>query len=241
MIMTKASDPNLAILMLSVEKLGELTDEMVFLGGSTTGLLITDQAAPPVRETNDVDVIVEVVTLTEYYQLSEKLRVLGFYEDQREDAPLCLWVMDDIILDVMPTEPNILGFSNVWYADAMKSSIAMVLPNDYKIKVVTAPYFLATKIEAFEGRGEGDYLLSHDLEDMLSVIDGRPEIIDEVLNSNEPLKEYLIEKFEDLLDTPRFMEALPGKLPGDESSQARLPVIIGRMKSIIQHKGDSSI
>lgn len=232
--MIKAHDPNLAILMLTIEKLGGLTGEMVFLGGSTTGLLITDQAAPPVRETNDVDAIVEVVTLAEYYQLSEKLRALGFNEDQREGAPLCRWVMEDMILDVMSTEPNILGFSNVWYADAMKASVAMVLPNDYEINVVTAPYFLATKIEAFEGRGKGDYLLSHDLEDLISVIDGRPEIIDEVLNSNEALKKYLIEKLEGLLDTPRFIEALPGKLPGDESSQARIPLLMERMKSIIQ-------
>lgn len=76
--MTKERNPNLDILMLAVEKLGELCDEMVFLGGSTTGLLITDQASPPVRETKDVDVIVEVVTLAEYYKLSKKLRALGF-------------------------------------------------------------------------------------------------------------------------------------------------------------------
>jgi len=231
--MTRKSNPNLDILMLTAGKLGELTNEMVFLGGSTTGLLITDDASPPVRETKDVDVIVEVVTLAEYYKLSEKLRALGFNEDQSEGAPLCRWVMDGLILDVMPTDSKILGFSNVWYSTAMKESVEIELPNSTKIKVVTGPYFLATKLEAFEGRGNGDYLLSHDLEDIISVIDGRIEIIEEVLSSSEELKAYLIEKFSGLLEAPRFIEALPGKLPGDESSQGRVSIILERIKQII--------
>lgn len=231
--MTRKNDPNLDILLLTVEKLGELTNEMVFLGGSTTGLLITDEASPIVRETKDVDVIVEVVTLAEYYKLSEKLRALAFNEDQSEGAPLCRWVMEGVILDVMPTDSKILGFSNIWYSIAMKKSVVIDLPNGTKIKAVTAPYFLATKLEAFEGRGNGDYLLSHDLEDIISVIDGRIEIIEEVSNSSEELKAYLIEKFSGLLKAPRFIEALPGKLPGDESSQARIPIILERIEKMI--------
>lgn len=220
--MIKRRNPNLDILILAVDRLDNLIDEIVFLGGSTTDLLITDQAAPPVRETKDVDVIVEVVSLAEYYNLSERLRKLGFSEYQSEDAPLCRWVMDDLILDVMPTDEKIIGFSNQWYTDAMKEAVKYELPDKKIIKLVTAPYFLATKIEAFEGRGNGDYLLSHDLEDLISVIDGRSEIIDEVKDINDELKKYLTEKFNSLISEPRFLEALPGKLPGDDASQARV-------------------
>lgn len=230
--MTKERNPNLDILMLAVEKLGKICDEMVFLGGSTTGLLITDQASPPVRETKDVDVIVEVTTHAEYYQLSEKLKKLGFKEDQSKDAPLCRWVMEGVILDVMPTDSKILGFSNVWYPIAMKEAVEIELPNGNKIKVVTAPYFLATKLEAFYGRGNGDYFLSHDLEDLISVVDGRPETIDEVRQSNEDVKNYLSEKISVLLNDSRFIEALPGKVPGDESSQLRIPIIIERLNML---------
>lgn len=231
--MIKRRNPNLDILILAVDRLDNLIDEIVFLGGSTTDLLITDQAAPPVRETKDVDVIVEVVSLAEYYNLSERLRKLGFSEDQSEDAPLCRWVMDDVILDVMPTDEKILGFSNQWYTDAMKEAVKYELPDKKIIKLVTAPYFLATKIEAFEGRGNGDYLLSHDLEDLISVIDGRSEIIDEVKDINDELKKYLTEKFNSLISEPRFLEALPGKLPGDDASQARVPIILNRIEKII--------
>jgi len=141
--------------------------------------------------------------------------------------------MEGVILDVMPTDSKILGFSNVWYPIAMKESVEYALPNETRIRVVTAPYFIATKLEAFEGRGNGDYLASHDLEDLISVIDGRQEIIDEVLSSSEELKTYLKDKFSELLKSRAFLDALPGKLPGDESSQARIPIVIERIEKMI--------
>jgi hypothetical protein len=57
--MSRVQNPNLEILTTAVEQLGELVDELVFLGGCATGLLITDPAAPPIRITRDVDAIVQ--------------------------------------------------------------------------------------------------------------------------------------------------------------------------------------
>ena len=112
--MARAQNPNLFILEQAVGQLGELADEMVFLGGCATGLLITDPAAPPIRVTRDVDAIVQVVSLVEYHRLSEKLRAKGFREDTSDDAPICRWLTDAVILDVMPTDARILGFGNRW-------------------------------------------------------------------------------------------------------------------------------
>ena len=97
--MARAQNPNLEILMFTVDSLGELADAMVFLGGCSTGLLITDAAAPPIRVTRDVDAIVEVLSLQGYYQFSTKLRAKGFREDTSDGAPLCRWLRDDVILD----------------------------------------------------------------------------------------------------------------------------------------------
>ena len=47
---------------MAVDRFGPVADEMVFLGGCATGLLITDPAAPSVRVTMDVDVITEVAS-----------------------------------------------------------------------------------------------------------------------------------------------------------------------------------
>ena len=117
---------------------------MVFLGGCATGLLITDTAAPVIRATKDVDVITEVASLVDYHRLSERLRGLGFAEDQSEEAPICRWLGRGVILDVMPTEEKILGFGNPWYQPALENAMLVNLPSGREIKLVTAPYFLMT-------------------------------------------------------------------------------------------------
>ena len=234
--MAREPNPNLEILMLAVEQLGEVADEMVFVGGCATGLLITDPAAPPIRVTRDVDAIVQVVSHSEFYRLSEKLRNLGFKEDVSNDAPICRWVADRIILDVMPTDTKILGFGNKWYAPAMEHSENMQLPNGKVIHLVSAPYFLITKLEAFDGRGGGDYMGSHDIEDVVAVLDGRPEILDEVRQADPALVQELSERFRSLLQEDRFIDAVPGHMPAGTTSPARASIILGTIEKISELK-----
>jgi hypothetical protein len=99
-----------------------------------------------------------------------------------------------------------------------------------EIRLITPPVFLATKLEAFRERGEGDFLASHDLEDIVVVIDGRPELADEIRDSEPELREYLVREFDSLLCNSAFVEALPGYLPADAASQARLPTIRERLR-----------
>ncbi len=133
-----------------------------------------------VRRTYDVDAISEIVSYADYAVFSVRLRALGFTEDSRLGAPLCRWQHGELVLDVMPLDASILGFSNRWYADALRTAVAVVLPSGLKLKAITAPYFLGKKIEAFRGRGGDDYFASHDLEDFITVIDGRPSLLHEV-------------------------------------------------------------
>jgi predicted nucleotidyltransferase len=147
--MRSERNPNLEILELTVERLGPLADQVVFLGGCATGLLLTDAAAPAIRATRDVDVIVEVGSLADYHRLSKRLRKRGFQEDQSPDAPICRWTATGgLLLDVMPTRSEILGFGNRWYAPALESAMSAKLPSGVAIRLVTAPYFLATKLDA---------------------------------------------------------------------------------------------
>jgi len=223
---------NIEILERTVQLIGSLADEMVFVGGCATGLLLTDPAAPPIRVTLDVDVIIEVASLVEYHRLSGKLRKRGFVEDLSPNAPICRWKTKEVILDVMPSNPQILGFGNRWFSPAFKRAKSVTLPSGKGIRMLTAPYFLATKLEAFNDRGGGDYLLSTDMEDIVTVLDGRPEIIDEVRRSERKLSDYLAERFSALLKERSFLDALPGHLPSDSVSQARLPLLIERIRAI---------
>lgn len=120
--MHRAANPNIEILEIAAARLGALTEEMVFLGGCATGLLITDPLASPIRATTDVDVICEAASLIDYQRLSKRLRALGFREDHSPDAPICRWRAEGIVLDVMPTHPEILGFGNPWYQPAFAAA-----------------------------------------------------------------------------------------------------------------------
>jgi len=164
-----------AMIQQVAERLGPLRPKVVFLGGSATGFHITDKAEPEIRATKDVDIIVEVASIVGYHKLEKTLRELGFFQKMQEDDPICRWYIDDVMVDVMPTDENILGFSNRWYLPAIKNSVTIELEPNLEIQIVTAPYFIGTKLEAFFGRGRGDYLTSHDMEDIINFINGRVE------------------------------------------------------------------
>jgi hypothetical protein len=146
-------DPNRQLLESAADLLRPLLDELVFVGGCATGLLITDPGSGKVRPTRDVDTITQISNYGEYATLSEKLRRLGLTEDT-DDGVICRWRHGELIIDVMPTDEKILGFSNQWYSLAIKAARDVDITGA-RIRLITAPYFVATKLEAFYGRGKG--------------------------------------------------------------------------------------
>ena len=216
------------------ESLGPLRSKVVFLGGSATGFHITDKAEPEIRATKDVDIIVEVASRVDFHQLEKTLRELGFIQKMQKDDPICRWYINDVIVDVMPTDENILGFSNKWYLPAIKNSVTIELEPNLEIQIVTAPYFLGTKLDAFFGRGRGDYLASHDMEDIINFINGRVEILEDIKNSEPDLKDFIIKSLQGFLGGELFLEALPGHLLPDHASQGRRSIIMERIKKIVE-------
>jgi predicted nucleotidyltransferase len=207
-----------------------MLDELVFVGGAVASLLVTDEGAGPPRTTLDVDAIAEIASYAEYAAFGQRLRELGFSEDRTEGAPLCRWTQKGTLLDVMPLDERVLGFSNRWYSRAMETAVKHPIRKDLEMRVITAPCFLATKIEAFRGRGHHDFLGSHDIEDLIYVVDGRPEIVEEVRRESNALRSWLSSQFSDLLATPAFVDSLPGHLFPDRASQARLSAVIRRLE-----------
>lgn len=225
------NNPNLDGLIKVAQRLESLREQVVFVGGCAVGLLITDSFAPEIRATHDVDFIVEISTPQKYYEFFERLRQKGFIEDISAKI-LCRWRLDDCIIDVMPTNEKILGFSNRWYAQAMNGSIRVDLKKNLSIRLISAPYFIATKLEAFQGRGKNDFILSVDMEDIISVVDGRKELLSEIKSSPEDLQKYLAQEFRLLLETPAFLQNMSGFVPGDPASQARIPGLLERVMEI---------
>ena len=230
--MNSPQNPNAALLLSAVKKLVPLLDEIVFVGGCAAGLLITDPGAAPIRPTIDVDAIIELASYPELIDLGNRLRQLGFEQPHVEGSPLCRWVHENVIFDLMPTDATILGFSNRWYLPALKNNLTSKV-GDHRIRLISAPYFLATKLEAFRGRGRFDYRMSRDVEDIIAVLDGRPEIVAETQASEPSLREYLADRFSGLLRERDFLEALPGHLLPDAASQPRIRIIVNRMQQIL--------
>lgn len=159
---------------LVARQLAKLETEVVFTGGAIVGLLVTDSAAPDVRPTDDVDVIVGIAKFSDYASLQENVRTLGFKHDM--DGPNCRFIL------------------------------------------------------------RGDPVASHDLEDIIAVIDGRPELGVEIKETDASVSDYICECFARLLDNPAFVDSIAMNLLPDEESQARGKIIIERISAIARSK-----
>ena len=222
---------NRELLLCVCKEIEGLLDQLVLVGGCATGLLITDVAAPEPRPTKDVDMVIDVINLAEYYKIEKQLRELKFTQSIDDQGVICRWVKNELMLDVMPTNEKILGFTNRWYASAVEHAQHIVI-DGLGINYISAPIFIATKLEAFHTRGKSDYWSSHDLEDLISVIDGRNTIIDEMTSAPDKVINYISEHFSAMLDSEAFNEALPGLLPPDKAGQARLNLLLDKITHI---------
>lgn len=231
MLKNNRAHANLVMLKFVARKLGDIKEDVVFLGGCTTALFVNDPVSPDIRITLDVDCIVDVLSLKDYYQLEKKLSKLGFKKSIGDEV-ICRWHYDDVILDVMPTNEKILGFSNRWYKEAIENAIQYKIDPDLFIKVVTAPYFLATKLEAFKSRGKKDYLMSHDFEDIISIVDGRLELLDEITSIDKNLRIYLKNEFSEFLKDDNFISYLPGQLNYGSVTAERTKIVLERIHQI---------
>jgi len=225
---------SIELLELAADALGPLLDEVVFVGGATVTLWITDPGAPPVRPTKDVDVVVKVATRSAFHDFEARLREHRFAEDQ-EDGVICRWRHPSgLILDAMPSEPGILGFDDCWQGAAIPHAIARQLPFGAAIRAVSPPYLLATKLEAFKGRGNRDFLGSRDFGDIIAIVDGREELVDEVGQAPADVRDYIASELSDLLEDPRFADGLFGALRADAASQARADaIIVPRLRALM--------
>lgn len=208
---------SIAMLERAASVLEPFLDEMAFVGGATIALWITDPGAPEPRVTKDVDAVVEVASRLAWYRFEDRLRDHGLRQDASSSV-ICRWragaEQDALLLDLMPGDATILGFENRWQRSALDHAQVVTLPGGKQIRAIPPPYLLATKLEAWNGRGGGDHLRSHDLEDVIKLVDGRIELLDEVKRAPDDLQAVLAQEFATLLDQPRFIDAIDGTVVG---------------------------
>lgn len=179
--MNSAREMMLQMLEEVADALGaELRRQVAFVGGCTTVLLITDEyTQESIRGTDDVDLVIHLTSTAAWYRLEETLKIKGF-KNTGQDTVTCRLRLGELKVDFMPTDEKVLGFSNTWFVGGLEHAIDYALPNGTRIKVFAAPWFLAAKLQAYQGRGNGDVLMSNDIEDIIALLDGREELTAEV-------------------------------------------------------------
>lgn len=228
----RKTSQNVAMLAVVAKGLKNLKQKVVFVGGATVDLFINDPASPATRATDDVDCIVEIARRSEYYALEEELRALGFQHPMDERAPICRWKFSGIKVDVMPTEGAVLGFNNRWYPDGMTNAEEVALPDGERVFAFSVPYLLASKLEAFRDRGRGDFLASKDMEDIIALLDGCPELEQKVGAAPENVRQYLGQEFARLLADKLFFLGLDGQLKLSAQGQERVDRCLAIMRRV---------
>ena len=185
------SDNSVDMLIAVARVLNRLPQHVVYTGGATISLYLDALSARDMRPTDDVDCVVEVTSQRQYYQLSTTLRELGLSEDTSPGAPLCRWLCEGVKLDVMPVDPQVLGFGNRWYERGVADAIDFSLPDGSEIKIFPLAYLLASKIEAFGSRGRNQFYFSKDFEDIITLFNGCPNLIAEIAASEMEVRTFI--------------------------------------------------
>lgn len=161
--------PALPSILAAETLLGGVLGDHIYVGGACVGFYVDDPAAADIRPTYDVDIVVEIASEVERTQLDERLRQAGLQHDHT--GPICRWIKGELVIDVMPSSPEILGFSNRWYPHVFAAPVACDV-DGVEILIPSLSAFLATKMEAFFDRGGDDYITSSDFEDIVRIFDG---------------------------------------------------------------------
>jgi len=210
--------------------LQHLRARVVFIGGAIIGLLITDPGAPDARHTQDVDAIVQVTGFIGSMQAQEELRNLGFKHDISEDAHMLRFLLDELIVDILPQDGELYGMKTDWYGAATRTAENHLLEDGQTIRVINAPIFLCTKFHAYHDRGKADPHTSKDLSDILCVVDGRSELLNEISQTEPEAREYIKRCTKELLETHDLSELIVYLLEQDQHE--REDIIIGRLQQI---------
>ena len=225
--------PNRDQLLRTARLLRPLLRKLVFVGGQVAELLVTDPAAVHVRPTDDVDVVVPITTRNAYHALQQRLLALGFTPDHREGAPVCrMRTADDLLLDVMPLDEAILGFSNRWYSYAFASAATLRLEPGLDVRIASAAAFLAMKWEAFSSRGAADPMSSHDLEDLITVVAGRAGIVADVQAAPDEIRDFIRSQTAAMLAAEWAAAILEGNLPDARRVPGLVDAVMRRLRQL---------
>ena len=191
---------------------------------------ITDPALLAPRVTLDVDVVVDSATRRQFYGVEARLRDAGHEPDP--DGPIGRWRIDGVPVDLTPAAGEVLGFTNRWYRLLVDTAIVREIAPGLEVRMATPAVFLAAKLEAHGDRGAGDPMMSQDLTDIVSLVNGRASLLAEVRDMPPEPREFIRSSLRDLLADPGFAFVIHAHLPPDDASQGRAASVLERLRQL---------
>jgi predicted nucleotidyltransferase len=226
-------EDNLKRLEVIAEGLGHLAGDSIFIGGACTQFYVENAILHDFRPTYDIDCIIKVYSYKEFYVFSEELRKLGFAHDTSEGAPIVRWIYKGILVDTIPDESSVVGYKNIeWFKEGREHAEERKLPSGKVIRILSLPYYIATKLESWADRGGGDFFASKDLEDIIGIIDGKDNL-EELLQAPENVRNYVIESFTHLIHNENFKQSISGHIGFDSTAAERAKNVAQRIASVI--------
>lgn len=183
---------NLAVVAEIAKALGNLNELVVFVGGAVVSLYTDDPAADEIRPTQDIDLTIKIVNLFQWEKIQRQLDTLGFQPDPFGHS-ISSFIYKNIRIDILSTEDSPLGNTNPWFKIGFESLGKITIENQI-VNILSAPCFLATKFEAFKNRGK-DYRTSHDIEDIIYILDNRIKIVEEIKICDLRIRSFLCQEF----------------------------------------------
>lgn len=212
--------------------LGELNNDVIYVGGATVSLYINDPAASDVRPTKDIDISLSVATINELDDIREKLTSKGFIQSAELNV-ICRFKFEDILVDVMNTNPIAWAPANKWFKKGFEN-LEKIKIEQCTIQIMPFNYFLASKFSAYEDRGGNDPRFSHDIEDISYILDNRTDWEEIVLQeTDEEVKGFIIKNLKLIKENQKFEEAILGNL-FYEYAEERFKIILNKINYILK-------
>lgn len=220
---------NLSVVAEIAQALGDLNQSVVFVGGAVISLYTDDPAADEVRPTQDVDLTLKLLDFNQR-ELDAKLAERGFHPDIQGHT-ICTYKYNDIAVDIMASTDSMRGPTNRWYSIGF-DSIQKIQIEGVLIQILSAACYLATKFEAYNHRGNGDYRTSHDFEDIIYVIDNRTTIVEEVRVADKRIRDFLKSEIKKILNTAYAEEILSAHLH-PLILEKRYPILLAKINDLL--------
>jgi len=216
-----------------VEAMGPVCNSVVFLGGVVIPFLLTEEWSHYVRYAKDVDFIVDFDNKADLFQFEDTLFERGF--KKISTGAVSQWLLGRIKVEALPADPEVFTFNNQWCAEAMQYAQWIDIGEGLRVKAISAPYYLGTKLNAFDRRGFGRFSTSKDIFDILLIFAGHEAIVAEIADQTTAVfRDFFCEKLSKIRDgSDNFSMVAARGFESEAVLKSVLPMAVSRMNQAI--------